>query len=309
MLLSHEMPIAELAAELDLARQSGEADRVRELEQRLVALRAETYSSLTLAQRLAICRHPQRPRSRAILQAIATDMQELAGDRQFGEDCALIGALVTIGGRRVLVLAQERGHTTEQRIQSRFGMMNPEGYRKAVRLMDMAAKFDLPIITLIDTPGAYAGLEAEERGQGWAIARSLATMIQHPTPIVSLILGDGCSGGALGLAIADRLAILENGYYSVISPEGCASILWRDPKKAVVAGEALQLQAQDLLAAGLVDTILPEPEGGSHRDPQVVMKVIQAHLESVLSELESCSKEELLEARYQRHRYIGWQRD
>lgn len=305
MLLAHELPLADLERVLEVAQKQQDTALVATLTEQLAQMRARVYESLTVAERLAICRHPHRPRARRVVQAMVTELVELHGDRQFAEDHALLSGFATIGTQRCMILAQDRGHSTEERIRSRFGMMNPEGYRKAVRMLQLAARADLPVVTMIDTPGAYPGLEAEERGQGWAIARSIAEMMDHPTPIVSLILGDGCSGGALGLGIADRLAILENGYYSVISPEGCASILWRDPQRAGQAAAALKLQAQDLHSAGFVDQILPEPLGGAHHNPAALVATVKEYLEETLQALQKVPKEQLLEARYQRHRSIG----
>ena len=305
MLLAHELPLVDLERALEVARQQGNASQILSLSEQLMQMRAQVYRDLTVVERLAICRHPHRPRARRIVQAMVSEWVELHGDRQFAEDHALLAGFGTIGAQRCMILAQDRGHSTEERIRSRFGMMNPEGYRKAVRMLQLAARAHLPVVTMIDTPGAYPGLEAEERGQGWAIARAIAAMMDHPTPIASLILGDGCSGGALGLGVADRLAILENGYYSVISPEGCASILWRDPQKAGQAAAALKLQAQDLQTAGMIDHILPEPLGGAHRDPESLIGTVKAYLEETLAALSVIPQESLLQARYQRHRSVG----
>lgn len=262
-------------------------------------------ADLSIIERLAICRHPARPRGRGLVELIASDVIELCGDRCFGDDCAIFGALATLrSGQRCVILANEKGSCTESRLKYRFGMSNPEGYRKAQRLMTLAERFNLPVITLIDTPGANPALEAEERGQGWAISETLLLMHELRVPTIAIIVGEGCSGGALALSVTDRLAMLQHAYFSVISPEGCASILWRDASKRDLAAEALRINAEHLLEFGIVDDVIAEPAEGAHSHPEIVAQALVARLSSWLAELSTMTAETRYAQRAQRYRHF-----
>lgn len=278
---------------------------IEKLEGKLQALKDKVYEELTPWQRVEICRHPKRPRSVDYIKALCEDFTELHGDRTYRDDPSVIAGLCKIGGQKFMVVAQEKGCDTESRLKRNFGMPHPEGYRKAMRCMELAAKFKLPVLTLIDTPGAFAGLAAEERGQGWAIAHNLMHMASLPTPIIVLLIGEGCSGGALGMGVGDRVAMLEHAYYSVISPEGCASILWKDAKKKEIAAEALKIHGEQLLPLKVVDDIIPEPQGGAHHDPEEVYKNVKAYILAAHKKLKKLPLEALLEQRYQKFRQIG----
>jgi acetyl-CoA carboxylase carboxyl transferase subunit alpha len=280
-------------------------DEIKNLEGKLDELKKKTYSSLSPWERVCICRHSARPKSIDYLGALFDDAVELFGDRLFGDDPAIICRLARIGGKKVMVIGQEKGKDTESRLHRNFGMPHPEGYRKALRCMKLAEKFELPVITLLDTPGAYPGLAAEERGQGWAIAHNLLEMARLKTPIVVLLIGEGCSGGALGMGIGDEIAMLEHAYYSVISPEGCASILWKDTSKNAHAAGVLKMQAEDLKGMKIIDTILPEPIGGAHTDPEAMFKTVKKYLIETLESLEGFPSQLLLERRYQKFRAMG----
>jgi acetyl-CoA carboxylase carboxyl transferase subunit alpha len=236
---------------------------------------------------------------------MATEFTELSGDRLFRDDPAIMTGFARIGGVKFLIVAQEKGATTEDRLKRSFGMPHPEGYRKALRCMRLAAKFQIPILALVDTPGAHPGLSSEERGQGWAIARNLLEMARLPTPVIVVVIGEGCSGGALGIAIGDEVAMLEHAYYSVISPEGCASILWRDADKRANAASALKMQAEDLLKMGVIDQIIDEPEGGAHEDPSAVYAAVRKYAVQAWNRLKGIPIDELLERRYQKFRALG----
>ena len=256
-------------------------------------------------ERVAICRHQNRPRALDYIQNCTDEFVELFGDRTFQDDHAVITGLARIDGRKFVLISQEKGKDTETRIYRNFGMMHPEGYRKAMRCMHLAAKFRLPVAVLIDTPGAYPGLTAEERGQGWAIANNLWEMSRLPTPIIAVLIGEGCSGGALGVGVGDVIGMLEHSYYSVISPEGCASILWKDAKKNEIAAAALKMQAEFLLELGVVDEVLSEPEGGAHNDPKAVYAAVKTFLCKEADRLRKIPLSKLLENRYQKFRRIG----
>ena len=278
-ILPHEKQIHEYIKTIEhLKKQSQDnpifKGEIRKLEQKLDKLKQKICSELTPWQRLLICRHSSRPRSLDFFRAMCEKFIELAGDRVFGDDAAMVGGLATIEGTNCVVIGQEKGHDTESRGHRNFGMLNPEGLRKALRLMRMAEKFHLPVVALLDTPGAAAGLEAEERGQGWAIAQNLREMIRLATPIVVVVIGEGCSGGALGMGVGDVVGMLEHAYYSVISPEACAAILWRDSSKSVEATASLKFNAEQLLELKIIDAIIPEPLGGAHHDiPQTYANV------------------------------------
>lgn len=264
-----------------------------------------TETALTPWERVVICRHASRPRSVDYIRAFCDDFTQLHGDRLYRDDSAIIAGLCRIGGQKFMVIAQEKGCDTQSRISRNFGMPHPEGYRKALRCMELAAKFKLPVVTLLDTPGAFAGLAAEERGQGWAIAKNLFEMARLPTPIIVVLIGEGCSGGALGIGIGDRIGMLEHAYYSVISPEACSSILWKDNKKKEWAAGALKMHAEQLLEMGIIDDILAEPEGGAHADPAAVFKSVESYIIQKRKELSSVPVETLLEERYQKFRRMG----
>lgn len=256
-------------------------------------------------ERVAICRHPKRPHALDFIRNIADEFVEIFGDRTFQDDHAIVAGLATIDGEKVVIIGQEKGHDTESRLYRNFGMVHPEGYRKAMRCMRLAAKFQLPVVTLLDTPGAYPGLTAEERGQGWAIANNLWEMSRLPTPIVVVLIGEGCSGGALGMGVGDVIGMMENAYYSVISPEGCASILWKDPTKNAVAAEALKMHVEDLLELGIVDAKIEEPAGGAHLDPSAAYQNVKTFIQNQIAHLKMVPVDLLLENRYQKFRKMG----
>ncbi|MGE3954291.1 MAG: acetyl-CoA carboxylase carboxyltransferase subunit alpha [Parachlamydiales bacterium] len=309
--LEHEKQIQEYEQALEQIRQgkegsalltSKEADK---LEKKLEGLKKKVYSHLSPVQRLAICRHPARLHAIDYIRALCHDFVELHGDRTFGDDGAIIGGLGRIGGQKFMIIGQEKGADTEDRIRRNFGSPHPEGFRKAMRLMELAAKFGLPVVNLVDTQGAYPGLTAEERGQAWAIATNLQKMASLPTPIIVVVIGEAGSGGALAIAVGDQIGMLEHGYYSVISPEGCASILWRDAAKKGQAAEALKLNAEHLLEYEVIDTIIPEPLGGVHHDPAEAKKNVESFILSSWNRLRNVSIPELLERRYQKFRKLG----
>ena len=281
---------------------SSEVERLRD---DLAALKRDFYSNITAWQRTQLARHPERPYALDYARLLLTKFTELSGDRAFGEDPAMIGGFGWFRSRPVMIVGQQKGRDTKQRLARNFGQAKPEGYRKALRLMQLAAKFRRPVLTFVDTPGAYPGIDAEERGQAEAIARNLREMMRLPVPIVVTITGEGGSGGALAIAVGDRVLMLENSIYSVISPEGCASIMWRDATKAELAAGALRITPQDLLSLGLVDEIVPEPEGGAHMDAEATAKSAGDAIARALAELEALPVAELLGRRYQKFRRMG----
>ena len=281
---------------------SEEIDRMQNKIQRLLV---STYSKLTPAQRVKVARHPQRPHFKDYVEQMIEDFTPLAGDRQFGEDEALIGGIGRFEGQSVVIMGHEKGRETNERIRHNFGMARPEGYRKAQRLMRMAEQFDLPIISLVDTAGAYPGLGAEERGQSEAIARSIETCLSVETPFISVIIGEGGSGGAIAIAEADKVFMLEHSVYSVISPEGCASILWRSADYAQDASSALKLTSEDMLKLGLIDDIIKEPMGGAHRQAEKTIKRTQTKILESLRELKALPRDKLLEQREQKFLDMG----
>jgi acetyl-CoA carboxylase carboxyl transferase subunit alpha len=309
--LEFEKPIVELEQTLeDLRRQSQEQNidlsgQITAIEAKLETTRKEVFTNLTPWQRVQLARHPRRPYLLDYVERIATNFVELHGDRRYSDDRAMVGGLATIDQYRVMVIGQQKGRDTKSNLLRNFGCAHPEGYRKALRLMQMAEKFELPVVSFIDTPGAYPGIGAEERHIAEAIAVNLREMMLLKTPAVAVVIGEGGSGGALGIGVCDRVLILENAYYSVISPEGCAAILWKDRANAAQAAAALKLTAKDLLELGMVDEIIPEPLGGAHNDydatAQNVKKAIVKHLEK-LRELKAA---ELLDARYKKFRKMG----
>jgi len=278
---------------------------VRSMQEKLEKLRTEIYSSLTRWQRVQLSRHPRRPHSLDFIKMMTTDFLELHGDRGFADDRALVSGFARMDGRPIMVVGQEKGRDTKEKLRRNFGMVSPEGYRKALRLFRVAEKFDLPIIILIDTPGAYPGIGAEERGQAWAIAENIREMFRIKVPIIITILGEGASGGALGIGVGDRVLVLEYAWYSVIGPEACAAILWRDSGKAPDAADALKPTADTLLELGVVDKIVPEPPAGAHNDWAEAARLVKADILTALAELKDKPVAELLEERLLKFRAMG----
>ena len=311
MPLEFEKPILELERRIAELKETAKATgvdleaEIRLLEERLARLRKETYENLTPWQRVQLARAPGRPTTLDVLEKAFQDFIELHGDRAFADDPAIVGGLAYLEGEKVVVVGHQKGRDTKENLQRNFGMPHPEGYRKAMRLMDLADRFGYPFLTFVDTPGAYPGVSAEERGQAWVIAQSIQRMSRLRVPAVTVLLGEGGSGGALAIAVANRVLILENAWYSVISPESCAAILWRDAKEAPKAAEALKLTAKDLLQLKVVDAIVPEPEGGAHKDPDRAIRNIKEALLKALEELKGLSPEALYEDRYRRFRSLG----
>jgi acetyl-CoA carboxylase carboxyl transferase subunit alpha len=309
--LDFEKPVAALEARLTELRAAAEGDDVdisqelERLEAKSSQLLASTYASLTPWQKAQVARHPMRPHFRDYVERVFEDFIPLGGDRNFGEDEAIMGGFARLGGRRVMLIGHEKGHDTASRIRHNFGMGKPEGYRKAIRLMELAGRFGLPVVTLVDTSGAFPGVEAEERGQAEAIARSTEACLALPVPMVAVVVGEGGSGGAVALASAERVLMLEHAIYSVISPEGCASILWRTADKAADAAEAMKVTAQDLLALKVIDRIVAEPIGGAHRDPQAAAETLSAAIVQELDELTGKNVRELQRMREDRFLRIG----
>ncbi|MCK4881674.1 MAG: acetyl-CoA carboxylase carboxyltransferase subunit alpha, partial [Candidatus Omnitrophica bacterium] len=278
---------------------------IKKIEEKLEKMKNEIYDRLTIWQRVQIARHPDRPYTLDYIRMMTTDFVELHGDRQFADDFAFIAGFAQLNGTSVMIMGHQKGRGTQENLMRNFGCAHPEGYRKAMRLMQLAEKFHLPIVILIDTPGAYPGIGAEERGQAQAIASNLRDMTSLKTPIVAMIIGEGGSGGALGVGVADKVCILQHAYYSVISPEGCASILWRNSVKAPEAAEALKINGEHLLQFGIVDEIVVEPQGGAHKNPDLVAAGLKETILKYIQELSSLSKDELIENRYKKFRTIG----
>lgn len=310
--LPFEKPIVDLEAKLEEARRRAEdgsqeaAGRVKRLEKELEKTRKEIYANLTAWERVLFARHKDRPRSLDYIQALTTEFVELHGDRAFGDDKAVVCGTARFNGRPVVVVGQQKGRDTKENVMRNFGMMNPEGYRKALRTMRLADKFGMPILIFIDTPGAYPGVGAEERGQAEAIARNIQEMFALRVPIVAVVVGEGASGGALGVGVADRVLMQENSWYCVISPEGCAAILWKDAAANTArAAEALKLTAKDLLGLKLIDAIVPEPLGGAHRFPQEAFAAVGTAIAEHLKDLEKLKPETLLDRRFAKYRAMG----
>ena len=309
--LEFEQPIAELEAKIEELRFVGDDseininDEVARLRKKSEALTKSVFAKLSAWQIAQVARHPMRPYTQDYLDLIAPDFQELHGDRMFADDPAIIGGIGRIDGRPLMIIGQQKGRDTKERVRRNYGMPKPEGYRKAQRLMRMAEKFSLPIVTFIDTPGAYPGVGAEERGQSEAIATSLYLMAGLNTPSISVVIGEGGSGGALAIGVCDRLLMLQYSIYSVISPEGCASILWKSAEKAQDAAEAMRITAASLEEFGLVDDVLTEPLGGAHRDPQAVAETVRNALLKHLEELDQLPPDQLLERRQRRLASFG----
>ena len=308
--LEFEKPVAELEARIaELRAASGDdvdlTAEVEKLEKKSAELLASTYSTLTPWQKTQVARHPARPHFRDYVAMAFEDFVPLGGDRLYGDDLAIMGGLATIGGRKVVLIGHEKGNDTQSRLKHNFGMGKPEGYRKAIRLMELAGRFGLPVVTLVDTSGAFPGVEAEERGQAEAIARSTEACLALPVPMVAVIVGEGGSGGAVALASAERVLMFEHAVYSVISPEGCASILWRTAEKAPQAAEAMKMTAQDLAQLGVIDRIVPEPVGGAQRDPQAAAEMLAKAIGEELDALAGKSAKQLRRLREDRFLSMG----
>jgi acetyl-CoA carboxylase carboxyl transferase subunit alpha len=307
--LDFEKPIIELEQKLEEMRRYSEnpdvAAEVAKLEKRVIQLQQSVFSSLTRWQRVQLARHPDRPYTLDYIQLMTTEFVELHGDRAFRDDKAIVGGFARLGDRSVMILGHQKGRDTKSNIYRNFGMPNPDGYRKALRLMKLAEKFSKPVITLLDTPGAFPGLEAEERGQAEAIARNLLEMARLKVPIVVVIIGEGASGGALGIGVGDRILMLENTWYSVISPESCSSILWRSWEFKEQAAEALQLTAEDLKKQGIIDVIVPEPPGGAHRNHEKMASILKEILLDELKSLTKLKPDKLVERRIDKFSKMG----
>lgn len=280
-------------------------EEIHKLEGKLTELKDKVYSELSAWDRVCICRHPLRPKASDFIKNMCSKFVEIFGDRLYADDHAIITGFGEINGQKMVIIAQEKGNDTDSRLYRNFGMPHPEGYRKALRAMKLAEKFDLPILSLLDTPGAYPGLTAEERGQGWAIANNLLEMSQLKTPIVVVLIGEGCSGGALGVGIGDEILMLEHSYYSVISPEGCASILYHDATKNATAAEALNLHVEQLIKLGIVDGMIEEPQGGAHHDVQTTYQNTKDAISKTLTRLKKISLDQLVDMRYEKFRKMG----
>jgi acetyl-CoA carboxylase carboxyl transferase subunit alpha len=309
--LEFEKPLRELEKQLITLNQVSQESKVdvsseiEAIEKKIEQMKADIYSDLTAWQRVQLSRHPKRPYSLDYIERVFTDFEELHGDRRFREDAAIIGGPAFLDGKPVMVIGQQKGRNTKENLLRNFGCPHPEGYRKAMRLMEMAEKFDMPIVTMVDTPGAYPGIGAEERHVAEAIAVNIRDMSALKVPIITIVIGEGGSGGALGIAVADEVMILENGYYSVISPEGCAAILWKDRAAAPQAADALKFSPTHLKKFGVVDQVLPEPTGGAHRDYDEAAATMKAAILDSLKTLEKKSTKKLLDDRYTKFRNLG----
>ena len=312
MILDFERPIKELEARIsELHRLAGESEglqaEISRLEDALAGAKKRIYANLSPYQRVQVARHPDRPNFRAYRDALADDFYELSGDRAYGEDPAVRGGFARLkrGGHNVVLIGHDKGADVQSRVRGNFGMAHPEGYRKVRRLYELAARFGMPVLTLVDTPGAFAGRGAEERGQAWAISEDLMALARSPVPVVCVIVGEGGSGGALAMCAADYVGMLENSYLSVIAPEACASIIFRDPGRAAEAAEAMKITARDLKEHGIVDEVLDEPLGGAHNEPDAAIEAVGAALERVLPELAVVDPADLVKLRHERYRRIG----
>lgn len=306
-----EKPVVELETKIQELKEFSQDKKVdlsaeiQKLQDKLLKMKKEIYSNLSPWQKVQIARHPNRPTTLEYIQIIAQDFIQLCGDRLYGDDKAMVCGFGMLEGQKVTFIGHQKGKDTKENIQRNFGCAHPEGYRKAMRVMRLAERFSMPIICFIDTPGAYPGIGAEERGQAQAIAENIRDMFTIASPIVVAVIGEGGSGGALGIGVGDRVMIMQYAYYSVISPEGCAAILWKEASKREQAAEVLKLTAPDLLEAGIVDEIIPEAEGGAHRGPQETAANLKAALIRNLKDLSRLSTDEMLKKRYQRYRSIG----
>jgi acetyl-CoA carboxylase carboxyl transferase subunit alpha len=309
--LEFEKPLARMAQEIERL-EATQAESGRDFSETIEGIRAqlqialkEAYAKLTPWEHVLVARHPRRPLLRDYIRMIAKDFCELHGDATYGDDRAMVCGFARIGGQRVMIVGHQKGRDTKEKIESNFGCAHPEGYRKALAKMKLAAKFKVPIVCLVDTPGAYPGVEAEERGIASAIAVNLAEMSRLPTPIVAVVIGEGGSGGALGIAVADQVAVMEYAYYSVISPEGCAAILWKSGEQAPLAAEALKLTPKNLKRLEIIDAVIDEPLGGAHRDPQVAAKTLEDWISQKVRDLRRVRIDTLLRRRYERLRGLG----
>ena len=314
-ILDFEKPIAELEKKISDMKDFASGNNLKldgeinSLQEKMEKLRSEIYAKLTRWQKVQLARHPRRPYTLDYVELMTTDFIEIHGDRYFADDKAMVGGFARIDGKPVMIVGQQKGRDTKQKLFRNFGMANPEGYRKALRLFRLAEKFNKPIVILIDTPGAFPGIGAEERGQAEAIARNLREMSILKVPIVIVIIGEGASGGALGIGIGDKIYMLEYSWYSVISPEGCAAILWRDASKAPEAAEALKLTSNDLLDLGIIDKIIPEPPGGAHNNFQAMAVILKDEILRALAELEALPMDVLLQKRLGKFRQMGVYRE
>jgi acetyl-CoA carboxylase carboxyl transferase subunit alpha len=309
--LDFEKPIAELVGKIEELKHLANnkdlniADEVSKLQSKADKMMRQTYTQLSPWQKVQVARHPDRPKFLTYVNAIFTNFMPLAGDRLFADDQSIVGGLASLNGQSVMVIGQEKGSDTESRVKHNFGMPKPEGYRKAQRLMDIASRFKLPVITFIDTPGAYPGVEAEERGQAEAIAKSIEKCLSIEVPLITIVIGEGSSGGAIAIATANSVLMLEHAIYAVISPEGCASILWRSAAKTAEAAEAQKLTAQDLLQLGVIDAIIPEPIGGAQRYTTQVIESVKRHVEKALNDLMRHSGQQLKQMRREKFLTMG----
>ena len=310
MILEFERPIRELEERIsDLRRLAGESEELRaeieHLEEALDSARRRIYANLSAYERVQVARHPDRPNFRSYCNSVFEDFYELSGDHLYGDDPAVRGGFARIGDHKVVLVGHDKGGDVKSRVKGNFGMAHPEGYRKVKRFYELAARFGLPIVSLVDTPGAFAGGGAEERGQAWAISDDLMTLARSPVPVVCVVIGEGGSGGALAMCAADYVGMLENSYLSVIAPEACASIIFRDPSRAPEAAEAMKITARDLKEHGIVDEVFPEPLGGAHREPRAAVRVVKEALDKALSGISDTDPDALRESRYERYRRIG----
>jgi len=310
VILEFEKPVKELEARIsELHRLAGSNEGLQEeisrLEEALGAAKKRIYAHLTPYQRVQVARHPDRPNFRSYRDAMTNDFYELLGDHLGADDPAVRGGLARIGPHSVMLLGHDKGDEVNSRVASNFGMAHPEGYRKAGRLYGLAERFEVPIVSLVDTPGAFAGREAEERGQAWAISADLMALARVPVPVVAVIIGEGGSGGALAMCAADHVVMLENSYLSVIAPEACAAIIFRDPGRAAEAAEAMKITARDLMAHGIIDEVLPESLGGAHNEPGAAVEAVAHAVEDALARLSKLGPEALVKGRYERYRRIG----
>jgi len=309
--LEFEKPVAELEKKIKEMREYALTenveltDEIEKLEEKARRLREEIYSKLTPWQRVQLARHPQRPYTLDYVERLMTNFVEIHGDRAFGDDPAIVCGLGKINEKKIILVGHQKGRDTKQKLYRNFGMPHPEGYRKALRAMRLAAKFKRPVVCLVDTPGAYPGIGAEERGQAEAIARNLFEMSHLPAPIIVVIIGEGASGGALGIGVGDRVYMMENTWYSVISPEGCAAILWHDSAKAEEAAEAMKLTAPDLLQLGVIDAIIEEPLGGAHQDPEAAAKIVKSYILRAIEEMEKIPHQDLIDLRIEKYSKMG----
>jgi len=311
--LDFEKPIVELEKKVEEMRKYADsldiADDIRTMEEKVQSLRKTVFGNLTRWQKVQLARHPDRPYTLDYIEMMTTDFVELHGDRAFSDDKAIVGGFARLGNIPVMIVGHQKGRDTKSNVYRNFGMPNPEGYRKALRLMKLAAKFNHPVITMLDTPGAFPGLEAEERGQAQAIAQNLFEMSRLPVPIIVVIIGEGASGGALGIGVGDRVLMLENTWYSVISPESCSSILWRSWDFKEQAAEALKLTAPDLLHEGIIDRIVPEPLGGAHRNPKQAADILKDILVGELKKLQKVKPSRLVDMRAEKFGKMGeWEK-